>query len=275
MSTPWASSREVHLGTLLRIAESSLAVTHLAELDLKKAAPDWTARQTLEWLWGNGFDAAPIDEPEIRRLVVKDVLLPDDEPVIRQAQPMDAAMLVSSDLSLADGVSRLTALPFYFVLKQDQVKGVVTRGDLQRPAVSMVVFGLILAAESAMSVLIERHLGPSWMDGMNGAQRRDVAKIFEDRRRTNTEVTPLECLMLHHRLDLVAHCPDVISALGFTSGKKFKAWKVRLGRLRDTLAHGGGLLHAEPDPLCAIELFKDARSFAEGLWKLVADGESG
>jgi hypothetical protein len=89
LTAPWASSREVHLGTLLRIAESSLAVTHLAEPALKRASPDWTARRTRGGMEENGFDAAPIDEPEIRRLVVKDALRPDDEPVVCQAGTAD------------------------------------------------------------------------------------------------------------------------------------------------------------------------------------------
>jgi hypothetical protein len=271
---PWASSRDVRLGSLLRIAESSLAVTHLAELDLKKAPPNWTARRTLRWMQRHGFDAAPIDEPEVRRLVAADTLRPDDQPVVEQAQPMDAALLVSSDLSLADGVSRLAAQPFYFVLQQDRICGIVTRADLQRPAVSVVAFGLVLAAESAMNVLIGRRLGQSWMDDLSESQRRRIAKIFEDRRRTNTEVTPLECLMLNHRLTLLRRCPEVVSALGYSSAPEFDAWEERLLHLRNTLAHGGGLLHAEPDPLHAVELFEGIRHFAEGLWRLAQGGRS-
>jgi hypothetical protein len=41
-----------------------------------------------------------------------------------------------------------------------------------------------------------------------------------------------------------------------------------LVRLRDNLAHGGGLLQAESDPVRAIELFEDVRSFAERIWGL-------
>ena len=182
LSTPWASSRGVRLGSLLRIAESSLSVTYLAELDLKKVPPSWTARRTHRWMERPGFAAAPIDEHEVHRLVARDSLLPDDQAVVEQAQPMDAALLVSSDLSLADGVSRLALQPFYFVLQQDRVSGIVTRADLQRPAVSMVVFSLILAAESAMNVLITRRLGQSWVNDLLLSHRGCVDRVFDDLR---------------------------------------------------------------------------------------------
>lgn len=76
------------------------------------------------------------------------------------------------------------------------------------------------------------------------------------------------CLVLHDRLRLLAKCDRVVTQLGFTSVKQFKDWKERLVNLRDNLAHGGGLLHAEADPVSAIELFEDVRSFAERIWEL-------
>ena len=74
-----------------------------------------------------GFDAAPIDDPEPYRVVVAQSLRPINHPVSLQAQPLDAALLVSSDLSLADGITRLKRQQFYFVLQRDQLQGIVTR----------------------------------------------------------------------------------------------------------------------------------------------------
>jgi len=80
----------------------------------------------------HGFDAAPIDDPEPHRIVVAQSLRPLDDPVVLQAQPLDAALLVSSDLCLADGIIRLKRQQFYFVLHRDQLQAIVTRADLQR-----------------------------------------------------------------------------------------------------------------------------------------------
>ncbi len=74
--------------------------------------------------------------------------------------------------------------------------------------------------------------------------------------------------MLHDRLQLLGKCDRVVPELGYASGKQFKKWKERLVNLRDNLAHGGGLLHAEPNPIDAIGLFEDVRSFAERIWEL-------
>ena len=269
MNHIWSSSSSAQLGILLQIAEHSLHVTELAETDLQWAKPDWTAKQTHDWMQERGFDAAPIDDPEPHRVVVAQSLRPVDQPVALQARPLDAALLVSSDLSLADGIMRLKRQQFYFVMQRDQLQGIVTRADLQRPAVSMITFSLILSSEAAMREIIGRDLASSWLEKLSRAARTKVEEVYEVRLKTNTQVTKLECVMIHDLLSLLYGCREVIEQLGFTKNK-YKKWKERLRLLRDALAHGGGLLHAEPDPLCAIQLFEDVRSFAGKTTSLVA-----
>ena len=246
-----------------------MRVTELAETDLQWAKPDWTAKQTLHWMQEHGFDAAPIDDPEPYRVVVAQALQPLDDPVAVQALPLDAALLVSSDLCMADGIARLKRQQFYFVMQRDQLQGIVTRADLQRPAVSMIIFSLILASEAAMREIISRNLASTWLEKLRPAGKVEVEKVYEVRLKTNTEVTKLDCLMIHDLLALLYDCTAIVEQLGFTKNK-FRKWKEQLRRLRDTLAHGGGLLHAEPDPLRAIQLFEDVRSFAEKTTTLVA-----
>ena len=252
----------------MEIAEKSLTVLQLAELDVLRANPVWPTNHALQWMHQHGFDAAPLDDPKPYRFIGASWLEPNDHPIFRQARPIDVTLLVSSDLSLADGVSRLKAHPYYFVLQRDELRGIVTRADLQRPAVGMVLFSLILTSEVAANVIIDRCLGPSWIECLSAEHQARVNEIFNHRLRTNTAVTKLECLMLHDRLQLLGKCDQAAPALGFVSGKQFKRWKERLVNLRDNLAHGGGLLHAEPDPVHAIELFEAVRSFAERIWNL-------
>lgn len=252
----------------MEIVENSLTVLQLAELDLKRADPAWPTEQAHQWMLRHGFDAAPLDEPEPHRFVGASWLEPDGDPVAGQARAIDVTLLVSSNLGLADGVSRLKAHPYYFVLQRDNLQGIVTEPICSAPAVGMVLLSFILTSEADVNVIIERRLGPAWIEHLPAGQRARVGEIFDQRFRTNTEVTMLECLMLHDRLRLPGKCNRVVSELGFASLTQFKNWKERLVNLRDNLAHGGGLLHAEPDPIQAIDLFEDVRSFAQRIWEL-------
>jgi hypothetical protein len=256
------------LPSLIAISERSLSVEHLAEAKLEFVDASMSAAEAEAFLSGKGYDAAPIAGPPPARFVIHDDLIDQQGSVLDRGRPLDAQHLVSSELSLADGVRLLEALPIYFVLRANSLAGIVTRADLQRQAVSLVLLGFIFASEAAMNILIVADLGDDWMDKLSGEWKSQVDRLYQERVRSNVEISPIDCLMLHQRLSLVGLSQRVCDELGFPSKRSWAKWAGELTRLRDGLAHGGGLLHACPDPLGAIKLFGDVRSFAERIWDL-------
>jgi hypothetical protein len=256
------------LPSLIAITETSLSVMYLAATELEYVEGSARASETEQFLAERGYDAAPIEAGRPSLFVDREGLVGRSGTALENAQPLDAPRLVTSTLSLADGVRLLRELPYYFVMEGDRLAGIVTRADLQRQAVSMVLLGFILASEVGMNALIQARLGDGWMDHLGGNWATEVERLYQERVRSNAELTRLDCLMLHQRLSLLGKSPDVCSELGHGSKTSFAKWARTLTDLRDTLAHGGGLLHARPDPVQAIELFDEARSFAERVWRL-------
>jgi hypothetical protein len=255
------------LRSLLPIIETSLTVVHLAEADLQFLDPGQPAASARDWMSRKGFDAAPIRELRPYRYVGLADLTGKSGTVGDVAIPIDPRLVVAANTGLADGVAMLAGAPFYFVMSRNELTGIVTRADLQRPAVTMVTLGLILAAEAGMNRIIDAHV-PDWLDRL-GTARGAIEELYQQRRRTNAEIGYIECLMLHQRMKLLSNCPEVLEQLGFASKERFLEWKEVLVRLRDVLAHGGGLLDREPEPIRAIQLFEDVKGFTHGVWSLV------
>jgi hypothetical protein len=184
------------------------------------------------------------------------------------AKPIRLAQLVTADLPLADAVNSLSESEFYFVLAGTELVGIVTRSDLQRPAVSMVLLALIIAAEPGLDILIVRWFGDQWMSRLEPSQRRRVEAAYRQRVRANAEISMLECLTLADRLSILVGNEAASASFGRTVGAPFQEWSVRLRRLRNKLAHGGGLLDAEREPMAAIELFSRVRAFSEDVWRV-------
>lgn len=268
---PWPQHQ---LGPLMEIAEQSLTVLQLAELNLQWADPYQSARSAHEWMERNGFDAAPVNQDGTYRYIDRNwVLLGDERTVSEHAKPVDSSILVSAELGLADGISRLKKQPYYFILHGDKLRGIVTRADLQRPAVSMVLFSLILASESAVNVIISDRFGKdeSCLDHLSSSRQKSAMRNFDIRKRTGTDVSMLDCLMLKDRLDLLSKCPTVIESLGFSPETSFEDWQAGIIKVRNSLAHGGTLLHAEEKPVSAIELFEVIRSHTKKIWDIAKD----
>jgi hypothetical protein len=255
------------LPSLLQIVEGALTAMHLAEADLRFVPPDWRAERAGQWLDEMRFDVAPVAEQPPHRYVHRDDLVAAEVSgsVLEVARPIDATILVTANLGLADTVALLGMQPFCFVLDRKALVGIVTRADLQRQAVGMVTLSMILAAEAGINQIIERCLGEDWLD-LLGNESGKVEDVYQERVRRNAEISRVECLMLHHRLKLLKKCPGTVQELGFVSMRQFDTWAKRLRQLRDTLAHGGSLLDGEPDPQAAVAIFEQVRTFAEAVW---------
>ena len=138
----------------------------------------------------------------------------------------------------------------------------------------MVVLALALSAEPALDRLIEAAYGDDWPSSLAEGRLEKAREVFDARRRTNTEIGLLQCLMLTDRMTLICKKQELRKALGFANRKSFETLSSHLSQLRDTLAHGGNLLQAEGDVGRAVDLVGSVRSFAEGVWNLADELES-
>lgn len=261
------------LRAILTIAERSFRAGDVATRDLWCVDGSWRCDEAAKQMRDRAFDVAPIAEVPLRRYVRRDEAegVAAHHPVEQCARPIDAAHLVTSDLGLADVLDILRERTFLFVIEGGRVTGIITRADLQRMPVSMVVLSLILAAEAGMDELIRAwYPGDTWLGHLSKKRQKALEERFAEVARWNAEITLLELLMLEDRLRLVGRCQDHRTALGIPSYGAFNTVAERIKRVRNTLAHGRTLLDAEADPARALDLVHDIRAFAERVWEAAA-----
>jgi hypothetical protein len=265
---PTLPARERPVGavpSLIRAAETSLTVSDIASTKLWYASPSWTCPEVATKMREQGFDAAPVRERPLRRYVTLKETEGSTGRVRDVARPIDPGHMVTSALGLADGIALLAREPFYFVLEGNRLAGIVTDSDLQRPAVTLVALGLILACEEEANRLIPARLGSEWFDLLPSGRREKASRILAERQRHDADISLLECLMLEDRMHLLSKVPEAREAAGFSSGRAFSTWAHQLGRTRDVLAHSGTILGVKSDPSEAVERISQIRSFAEAL----------
>ena len=258
------------LRAVLDIAENALTVAHIATIDIWLADPQMSVADASSYMLSHHFDAAALSEDPIWRYVHVDDLQDPQALIGDLARPIEVSNLVTSTLSLTEAIVALKRHPFFFVLAGNRLMGMVTRSDLQRPAVSMVTFSISLAAEAGLTQLIQRIYGDDWFANLPQGRQVYVSEIFEDRHRSNAEILRLDCMMLEDRLCLVGKRPVLWRELGFESRHQFETWADTLKDLRNTLAHGGDLLDVRPQPIEAIDLFEKLAVFGESVYRAVS-----
>lgn len=258
------------LRAVLDIAENALTVAHLVTTDIWWADPEMSVVEARDFMRASNFDASPLREEPTRRYVHVDDLQTGLGRLKEVARPIEVSNLVTSSLSLTKAIAALKHRAFFFVLEGNHILGIVTRSDLQRPAVGMVIFSISLAAEAGLTQLVQRSYRNDWFRHLSQGRQDYVTGIFDQRHRSNTEISRLDCMMLEDRLCLVGTRPELWRQLGFVSRRQFEDWADTLKNLRNTLAHGGDVLDVQPRPIEAIELFEKLVAFAETVYGVVS-----
>lgn len=258
----------------LRVPMEAFSAEDITVRDPWCAQPSDRAAEALRFMKDQGFDAAPIEEQPISRFVDQSDLRPGVELVDEAAGPITANLIVSNNLALVDTIRFLGRSPYLFVLfGRRGIDGIITRADLQRPPVALLVLSLLLTAEASLRDIVARTI-QDWDTSLGPDALANAEQRLEERRRHNTELELVDCLTFGDRLRLIRKSPELVESLGFSSTTAYREWEKRVKRLRDNLAHAGNLLEAEPDSLKAIALVEEVLQFANSVCHLAESDRS-
>lgn len=153
-------------------------------------------------------------------------------------QPFPISDLISDSTSLADVLPILRNKQRVFLLSGNSVAGIITRADLQKPPVRILLFGLVSLLEIHLSYLVRKfYLNDSWTEKL-GQKRIDNAKtMMEQRMNRNEKMDLVDCLQFCDKRNLTTAHPDICRMLDFESSDSGNKLLKNIETLRDKLAH--------------------------------------
>lgn len=184
------------------------------------------------------FDVAGVKETEDGPVIgyVKNDEIGDGEfkDYIRK---IEHELLISDSTPIADIFSVLTSKHFAFVIYGNQVTGIITKADINKPPVRIYIFGAISLLEMHLNSWINHFFQHDNWIGQVPEDRMEMARtIYKQRKGNNQELTLLECLQLCDKRDLLLKSDDFLTAFEF-SKKKFKSFLGRAETMRNELTH--------------------------------------
>lgn len=158
-------------------------------------------------------------------------------PVKNYKKPFTSFDVVDGSLPLIEVLSALRDSPNKFVIIEGEVKGIVTRGDLQKTPVRMWLFGIINLLEMHLLRIIKTNFkGDEWCSCLKESRIKQAEKIHNERKRRNEELDLNDCLQLCDKIDLVLKIPTIEKELEeFGKSKKRKLKSIE--SLRNKLFH--------------------------------------
>lgn len=184
------------------------------------------------------FDVAGVKEfknGEVIGFVVADEIGDDDFKTY--IKKIEHGLLISDSTPLAELFSILSKKDFVFVVYGNNISGIITRADINKPPVRVYIFGIISLLEMHLNLWIN-HFYPSesWFDKIPPDRIIKAKSLYEQRKGNNQELTLLECLQLCDKRNLLKDADGFIVFFNFTKNK-FVTLIELMEKIRNEIAH--------------------------------------
>jgi hypothetical protein len=254
---------------LSALVDRTLTVAHIGAPKLWTVGPSERAADAADAMTARGFDVAGVTAAPVTHFVqLAELKRAGAQKAHKCALPIPASMCVEKSLPLTQLFRRLQESEFAFVLDGDEVSTVVTRADLQAPAIGVVVLAYLTVIESGLRTLVMAKAGDSFFDLLPASRQKVVEELFEQKSRQNVATGFEDCLYFSDWLTCSKKA-GVWERLGFRSANSFADETGSYSGVRNNLAHGGTILDGDVDALAALERVDRIRRFAEQLWRVV------
>lgn len=228
--------RGTRLGEIRRLFEHAITVTAILE-PLKSCRLNASAEEMEEALSSRDFDVAGVQEEEDSPPIgyVERATLGDGIVDIKSFESED---LVSETTDIGDIISILAHRGFVFAVIGPDVRGIVTRADLNKPPVRIFLFGLVSLLEMHLTYWISEKIpNNGWTDLLNKSRLQKARQLQKFRKKRNQEIDLLWCLQLCDKRDLLLKHEEPIEIFEGTSSKEVTTTLKDAEDLRNSLAH--------------------------------------
>ncbi len=229
------------LDQLRKLTEGEILLRHIATYDLYAPDPQENAEIVRQKMDDLKIDIAPLKEhPYYYQYIVAKELA--DGHCGKYAHSIDVTMIVAETLPAANLFEMLQKQPFLFVLQGSGIAGIVTKADLQRVPVRILMFGLITLLEMNLRESIRDYYeDDGWTQMLNEKRFKNAQDIQAERISKDASIGLLECTQLCDLKEIIARGPLLQEIFTGLSKNQFRNRLERIEYYRNDLAHAQAL----------------------------------
>lgn len=246
---------------LRNLFEDSITIKYVAEL-LKTIPAEEDAVVARQWMKAFNFDVVGIEDTGIICGYVERDRLSAGRCVDYQ-QIFHPSELIPASTPLIKLLPILQHKSKIFVLDGDRITGIVTRGDLQKAPVRMLLFGLVTLLEMQLLRLVRIYYPQdSWQVFLKGDRVALAKKLWQERQARNEAINLTDYLQFSDKRELILAKTEIVERLGLKSKRYGERFFKLAEALRNKLAHAQDLVSDSSWPEL-IELAQDIEALLQ------------
>ncbi len=169
------------------------------------------------------------------------------------ARPFTEDDLVADGEPLVAAIRSLAINQRCFVTVLGRAGAIITLHDLEKPAVRMLLFGMITLVEMlAVREIRQQFPADSWREAVSPERLAKAEALQQERLRRQSSVDLLDCLQFSDKGQILLRDPDLLQTGVFASRREGKKALKELEALRNNLAHSQAIV---PDSWQRIAIF--------------------
>ncbi len=146
--------------------------------------------------------------------------------------------VLSGSAAFSDVIHVLTRHDYCFISVLDNVSGVISRDDINKPMVRMWLFGILTMIEMGLvQLIIDQYPEQSWQSLISAGRLAKAQQIQAERQRRNQYCELIDCLQLSDKGQILMENENAMKRLGFETKGAAKRAVRSLESLRNHLAH--------------------------------------
>ncbi|SON49038.1 CBS domain-containing protein [Vibrio tapetis] len=144
---------------------------------------------------------------------------------------------IDENTSLVRLLQILETTEFKYVTRDDQIVGIVTRSDLNKPIPRTYLFGVVSLVELHINFWINYYYPhDTWLQVLKEDRQTKVQEIIKLRRGSSDYLAVVECAQLCDKKEILRNTPEFLARFGF-SKTNFKTFLEKLEVVRNEIAH--------------------------------------
>jgi len=248
------SMTEDSFDKILTLLSNRVHVAHIMVTD-----PDFCTKtddplEVLETMQRNNYEIMPIKEQDRVIGYVERGTLMRTKQIYSAMRQIKLDGVISADTSAHEMIKLFRRSKFFFVNRVSDLVGLVTYADIDKIPVRLWLYVLISRFEILLHQLIgEFYDGSSWMNVLAPSRRSKIAKLFDEKRRNDVDISLQDCLNLGDMISLLECDNKLRLYVGYASRNLCRKEISGLDALRNSVMHPSNSLISSYDGVKVLD----------------------
>jgi len=158
-------------------------------------------------------------------------------PIENFTKKIEIQNVISDSTPISGLLNILSDKPFVFVLVKENINGIITIADINKPIVRIYLFGIISLFEMHINYWIKKYYqNESWREILKKERLNKAKELHELRKGKNEDLSLLECLQLSDKKVILQSAIKFLEKFKY-SKNYFKKLLEDIEKIRNELAH--------------------------------------